>query len=284
MTHLPKTEQKNDPTLALSSSKCSCRRRRQPLFYPHCPANRDIWAVTVNSDGRFYLVMKGRGQGVYTNSQDTNDQTDHFSDPLQRVFKRWDQIDSVWAGWCNSDHRKSCPIPALPRGFTTSFPLPPPTHPQPPHPPIAHLTPIGTSAPAMPSAGVTTGASTPIQGPAPLPAPNFSSTLSPGSATSAAASPLLIPHFASQTSLSPRAHVTPLTRVSLFLPATGITVSHPSAPPSASQGPPPSSAVASTSVAAARAQVFWVVGGENHPVWPDTQSSVQHLASCKYVS
>ncbi|KAJ7120485.1 hypothetical protein C8R43DRAFT_1136870 [Mycena crocata] len=61
-----------------------------PLFYPHEPSHADTVAHDRNTKGRYFVVAKGRGPGVYTYFRDANDQTDNHPDARQKSCKTWE--------------------------------------------------------------------------------------------------------------------------------------------------------------------------------------------------
>ncbi|KAJ6630399.1 hypothetical protein B0H10DRAFT_1939158 [Mycena sp. CBHHK59/15] len=158
-----------------------------PPYYPG-PGHEDRGAHDRNSQCVYYPVFAGFVRGVFTNSWIARAQTDHYTDPRAKSFKKWVDVQYWWHQQCVDAHGSGgCP-PFEP----VTFSLVPDPVAQPGPPPCTHIhnpdVHGGTTSPAI-AGPSTTSVPLPTAAPSPF-ASTSSSTSSSVSSTSSLSSTL----------------------------------------------------------------------------------------------
>ncbi|KAJ6455130.1 hypothetical protein C8R47DRAFT_1082864 [Mycena vitilis] len=140
----------------------------------------------------FYGVFNGWVRGGYSNSWIARAQTDHFSEPQAKSFKKWADLIAWWNPLCNLHHAQGCP-PFEP--VTFSLNANPHTQPGPgpctfTHHAAAHGGSAGPVAPPASAASTSAGPATvlPTAAPSPFSSSSSAATSSSSSSLSSASS------------------------------------------------------------------------------------------------
>ncbi|KAF8126857.1 hypothetical protein K438DRAFT_2001198 [Mycena galopus ATCC 62051] len=159
-----------------------------PPYHPS-PGHESVSTHDSQSGCVFYAVWAGRCRGVYSNSWIANDQTNGYTDSVQRGFKKWRELEHWWREKCVEEHKGHCPP-----FETVTFTLNPPYSTLPSSQPCTRIPTAIVDAPpsaaivdALPSAAAPAAATLRIAPSALMPAPSpfgASSSRSPSSSSS----------------------------------------------------------------------------------------------------
>ncbi|KAJ7025850.1 hypothetical protein C8F04DRAFT_1268834 [Mycena alexandri] len=103
------------------------KTRCSPRFFPQ-PGDEDTFVHDGRKDGRYFVVGAGHcGNGVFTNANVANKQTDGFSGCEKRSTKRWTGVggvEEIWASFCDRLHQEGCHRSLrMPEGWTAPTPV-----------------------------------------------------------------------------------------------------------------------------------------------------------------
>ncbi|KAJ7715060.1 hypothetical protein B0H16DRAFT_1742277 [Mycena metata] len=103
------------------------KNRCQPRYFPQ-PGHKNTVIHDGCKDGRYFVVGAGHcGNGVFTDANIANTQTDGFSGYVKRSAKRWTGVGGVkdiWASFCDQLHQDGCHNDGrLPDGWNAATPV-----------------------------------------------------------------------------------------------------------------------------------------------------------------
>ncbi|KAJ7036053.1 hypothetical protein C8F04DRAFT_1258427 [Mycena alexandri] len=98
------------------------QRRCRPRYYPS-PGHEDTFAHDGDVDGRYFIVMEGHGDGIFTEAEVADRLTKGYSGWVKRSAKKWDAAVRIWEDNCDLSHCRGCPAHRHPAGFGSETPV-----------------------------------------------------------------------------------------------------------------------------------------------------------------